>query len=109
MPNGFHAPNTHVKEFTLGSNYAKKVMCPIAIYSMPDETYDQCKTTTVVSPETTVGTYSGFRENWAPTVVFSYSGPLLPTVVFCRPQADTISSSSGLEARRRRKNRDFDL
>ena len=65
--------------------------------------------TTVVSPETTVGTYSGFRENWAPTVVFSYSGPLLPTVVFCRPQADTISSSSGLEARRRRKNRDFDL
>ena len=40
MPNGFHAPNTHVKEFTLGSNYAKKVMCPIAIYSMPDETYD---------------------------------------------------------------------
>ena len=71
--------------------------------SVPRSTREQCKTTTVVSPETTVGTYSGFRENWAPTVVFSYSGPLLPTVVFCRPQADTISSSSGLEARRRRK------
>ena len=57
----------------------------------------------MVSTETTVGTYSGFGENLAPTVVFTYRGPVLPTVVFSQPQADTVTSFSGLEARRRRK------